>query len=153
MKPSTHFRHNAAAVFRIMEEAIENGLQEVSDRAVAQTPVDTGDSRNNWQGVRTLADVTPFVEGKKTNDVGTQISRILKMSNSVRPELLVKELYIVNPAPYALDYELGRYPQGTGSPKTTPEGYSTQAPSGVVGAFEKEDGQTLANAIKYAFGG
>jgi hypothetical protein len=57
----------------------------------------------------------------------------------------IKELYIANPTPYALNYELGRYPRE--SDKVTSEGFSRQAPKGVVGAFEKQDANTLSNSV------
>jgi hypothetical protein len=146
-KPSQHFKRTVGAWFEVAQEGVENGLLDVLERAVNQTPIDSGASKGNWQAVRQLEETKPFVETKTSNTADRDIHRLTKTTPAMSKGFTTKELDLVNPTPYALDWELGRYPRE--SAKVTADGFSRQAPDGVVTVFEKQDSITLANAVKH----
>lgn len=149
VKSSRHFKTNVDSLRSQIRDGALHGLEQVAWRIVDQTPVDTKASRGNWQAVKTLEQTQPFSPTKANPSIHASLERILQTNNmaSAGGRNAVQELYLVNPTPYALEWELGRYPRE--SPKVTFDGFSRQAPEGVVIVFEKQDSVTLANAVKH----
>jgi hypothetical protein len=147
-KPSQHFRNTVSKLRSNIREGALEGLSVVSQRVVDQTPVDTAASKGNWQAVKKLEQTKPFSPTKTAPTVYKDLSNIMEVRDveGKKGAPALQELYLVNPTPYALDWELGRYPRE--SAKVTADGFSRQAPDGVVTVFEKQDSITLANAVK-----
>ena len=144
-----HFKGNVTTLFALMQEGVSEGMSVVITRAVQETPEDTGASRANWQFVKSLSDVAEFNENKTGHQqVYNQAAKLLDSKTHNKFGFNGNEYYLANPTPYAVNYELGRYPRNTDSPKTTAAGFSVQAPKGVVNAYEKQDAVTLANTVK-----
>jgi len=147
--PSQHFQNTVSKLRSNIREGALDGLSMVAQRAIDQTPVDTAASRGNWQAVRKLEKTKPFSPTNTAPTVYRDLSNIMETMDAEgkKGAPALQELYLVNPTPYALDWELGRYPRE--SAKVTADGFSRQAPEGVVTVFEKEDSITLANAVKH----
>ena len=87
------------------------------DDIIKQTPVDTGALRGSW---------VLSVNHIAASGGDTTSSAQTKLSSAGLGDIV----YISNHLPYARVIEYGEYP-GKG-PKTTADGYSTQAPRGIV---------------------
>jgi len=87
---------------------------------VTKTPVDTGLARASWQ----VAEGTPAGAG---------------MGMTVAALSGTEVVYLTNALPYIPVLEYGGYPQRPGGTlKVTPEGFSRQAPQGMIGVTVEE---------------
>ncbi len=101
----------------VLSQAIRKIALDLFDDILKQTPVDKGTLRGSWVlGVNMLG----LGEGD------TSQSAQSKLSTAELGDFII----IANHMPYARVIEYGEYP-GQG-PKTTADGYSTQAPRGIV---------------------
>lgn len=100
---------------------------EVTKRVVMRTPVDTGRLRANWQAT---LNIPAAGEITLTDPSGT--STISKAS-AVAQRAPGNVFWLVNNLPYAQVAEYGLWGTGDGATnKTTRDGYSVQAPYGMV---------------------
>ena len=146
-----HFRGNATRLFRLIQEGVAEGADEVVERVASQTPVDSGSLRANWQVARKDSEVKEFVDGKRSypNLVAT-LTQMLHVHRKHKIGFTINEFLIANPTPYAIHIERGLYKRETEKVVEMSNGFfSRQADRGVVKAFEAEDAKTLADAVKY----
>lgn len=126
------------------DTVVSKVLLDISTSIVLATPVDTGRARANWQfGVDVIPDgvIDSADAGKLRGDLRTS-SGIVGSSSLVKLTQQIVQVkaghihYLVNNLPYINMLEYGGYGR-YGNPeratgKTTPTGYSTQAPNGMV---------------------
>lgn len=100
---------------------------EMFKRIIMRTPVDTGRARGNWQA--TFGG--PATRTFELTDKGGE-NTVTKMANKVNASKLKTHptIYLTNNIPYILRLENGGYNGPTA--KVTDDGYSRQAPSGMV---------------------
>lgn len=121
--------------------------------AVDQTDTDTqGDFLGNWHLVEDPSQAPGFVEGRYRDPSGdAALARAEK--NAERLGNLKKKplkFYFVNVAPYAHKLEYGGYAKNTPSSLTTPDGYSTQAPKGMIRQYSTEDRNRVLSWVQEA---
>lgn len=123
------FEEQMAAFIKKAKENPEKVARAVSIKlfsaVVRGTPVDTGRLRMNWQA----SGATPALGVVSGSDKsGSGAIRSATQFVSSYPEW--EQFTFSNNLPYAATIEFGGY--NGGGPKTTPDGYSTQAPAGMV---------------------
>lgn len=92
-------------------------------KIIERTPVDTGILRSNWQ--TTLVSPSAQAVGSTSNAAGR--------ARSVLNGYTGGAIYFTNNMPYAYVAEYGGWGRGAGATnKTTRDGYSVQAPNGMV---------------------
>jgi len=109
------------------KKAVRMASYELFKSIILQTPVDTGIARNNW---------FPSI-GRASSEVvdnkGNQSVKLASVLGYVQNWGLNNSLFFTNSLPYIGTLEYGGFPNppkvGTGK---TINGYSTQAPSGMV---------------------
>lgn len=90
-------------------------------RIVVRTPVDTGAARGGWQ----VSIFRPDLSGGQSNPNAS----IITVPNN--PKLA--DFWLSNPLPYIERLEFGTYGTGAGATmKTTRDGFSVQAPFGMI---------------------
>jgi hypothetical protein len=107
---------------------------EAMRRLVLKTPVDTGRARGNWQVGEGApnATVTDAVDPGGSRVAGELATAI----NALAGQQVV---YLTNGLPYIPVLEFGGYPQREGGTlKVTPQGFSRQAPQGMIGVTVEE---------------
>lgn len=98
---------------------------ELFSSVVKDTPVDTGRARGNWQ-----ASIGAAIETQSFRDEAGAISQI---GAEVAQFGIGSVIFLTNNLPYAAALEFGLYGTGAGATnKTTRDGYSIQAPYGMV---------------------
>lgn len=107
---------------------------------IMATPVDSGRARGNWFVGLSVSDQTS--EGSKNKGPGFVAKEL--------PEDLVKQkVFLYNNLPYINKLEFGGYSQGLGSTdKTNSQGFSKQAPQGMVRVSLLNWGPTLQKVFK-----
>lgn len=115
---------------------------------INRTPIDVGVARANWF-VTSSAPSSRLSEGKEDIAAGKRPPldatgpTVDAMVSKVEKIPLGKTIYMTNNAPYILRLEYGLYPRNSSGTKTTAQGYSTQAPNGMVRLSLKEVGNKL----------
>lgn len=98
---------------------------ELFGSVVKDTPVDTGRARGNWQ-----ASIGAPVTTQGFDDEGAAVAKI---KTQVAQFKMGSVIFLTNNLPYAGVLEFGLYGTGAGATnKTTRDGYSIQAPYGMV---------------------
>lgn len=98
---------------------------ELFSSVVKSTPVDTGRARGNWQ-----ASIGSAIETQSFRDEAGAIAQI---NSQVAQFGMGSVIFLSNNLPYAAVLEFGLYGTGSGATsKTTRDGYSVQAPYGMV---------------------
>ena len=120
-------------------------VTEVAKRLIARTPVETGHLRQNWQlGI----DEVPQDEVSGADPTGQ--STLNRIQIGLRATLDKKAdrhfFYLVNNTSYAHIIEYGGYPNPAKTGHKTVNGFSTQAPAGMVGITSAEFPEIVANA-------
>ena len=98
-------------------------------RLVLKTPVDTGRARGNWQVGEGSPDTTvsEATDPNGTRVAGELVARINRLTG-------MQLVYLTNGLPYIPVLEHGGYPiREGGTAKVTAEGFSRQAPQGMIG--------------------
>ena len=108
-----------------IDQAIVSINTQAAVSIIKRTPVDTGRARGNWQPSISIPNKTTTETNDKSGSASIASARATaKVSAGA-------VFYLTNNLPYIRTLEHGWY-NGNG-PKTTPDGYSTQAPNGMVG--------------------
>jgi hypothetical protein len=123
-----------ADVHRIAEkmgDSVENVAAatfiELFSSVIASTPVDTGRARGNWQTTKNTPAGSKLERTQKRRRSGPATSETHAVIQ--KPSLY----YLTNNLPYAEKLEFGGYGTGPGATqKTTRDGFSIQAPYGMV---------------------
>ena len=119
-----------------LNKATRATLLEVSTAIIKETPADTGRARGNWQA-SVGRGATGTIEGIQSESHGQAIA-ITDVNQTV--SVAVGEVYyLTNNLPYIQTLEFGTYPttfkynrKQKGGPKITRDGFSIQAPYGMV---------------------
>jgi len=124
---------------------------------IKDTPADTGRARGNWQ-VSLDAPITsavnaggePGSENPAPEGDGPETAKVLReVSTTAEKFIGGKVIYLTNNLPYIGALEYGNYGTGDGSTnKTTRDGYSVQAPYGMVRKNVARIQQIVAKAAR-----
>lgn len=90
------------------------------------TPADQGVLKGNWQA--TIGQPASGVLDIEDKQGAMTIQKVVGPAKLASGQLF----YLTNNLPYALVAEYGMWPQGDGEGKVTADGYSKQAPAGMV---------------------
>tara|TARA_R110002126_G_scaffold87088_1_gene209886 strand:- start:8837 stop:9256 length:420 start_codon:yes stop_codon:yes gene_type:complete len=102
-------------------EAVGGALLGVSRSVILMTPVDEGRARGNW-----FASLSSYPTTTSEN-TSLNFSQVEAVTNSAAGEVF----FLTNNLPYIGKLEFGGYPSPSEGSKTV-NGFSTQAPSGMV---------------------
>jgi hypothetical protein len=116
---------------------------EIFRRVVMATPVDTGAARQNWNVTLNQEDTSYDLEKQKGGRVMSNGGKVI--DNAKGDDTII----IQNSIPYIAKLEYGGYGDG---PKTA-NGFSRQAPHGMVGATMAQAGQIFQAAVNPVKGG
>lgn len=123
------FEEQVAAFIKKAKENPEKVARAVSIKlfsaVILATPVDTGRLRMNWQA----SGATPATGDLAGTDKSGASAR-RSVTQFVTSSAEWEQFTLSNNLPYAEKIEFGGY--AGGGPKTTPDGFSTQAPAGMV---------------------
>lgn len=123
------FEEQIKAFIRKAQENPQKVVRAVSIKlfsaVILGTPVDTGRLRMNWQA----SGATP-ASGEVGGTDPSGRNAINDVTRYVGNSAEWKEFTLTNNLPYARTVEFGEYRGG--SPNTTPDGFSRQAPAGMV---------------------
>lgn len=128
-----------------LDKVARSVILQISTNIIIRTPVDSGRLINNWYP----SFDTPSTQ--TTNRTGATGSAAIRRVRKALPRDIKFEgrtFYLTNNLPYARTAEYGGW--GTGdyaTTKTTRDGYSIQAPYGMVRISIAEANQALAKAI------
>lgn len=122
-----------------LRKVIRSISLEAFSRIIKKTPVDTGRARQNW--FCTLDKPSKEVTNDTSKDAGAVIT---DASKTVKKYDLKNKLYLSNNVPYIQVLENGTYPDGD----KTEEGYSKQAPEGMVKITMAEMDAIIKDAFK-----
>jgi hypothetical protein len=95
-------------------------------QVILKTPVDTGRARGNW--FTTIGDLSNSValEGRSEEET------INEMIDTISSGRIKQGFFLTNNLPYIQKLEYGQYPNPAKSGNRTSNGYSKQAPEGMV---------------------
>ena len=137
---------------KIENVVIEAGVK-MTDSIMAKSPVDTGRFRGSWTS--TSSRPSRITNARWRTDRAIKSEAIAKLTKAIEKQTT---FYIVNNLPYANVLEYGLYPKnvkkGTKNRKTkrfeirTVNGFSRQAPAGMVRVTVKEYKRDLNKLIK-----
>jgi len=121
-------RRFAAKYEKQAELVVSKICTDLSRNIIMKTPVDTGRLRGNWQASANQVITTSVqtIDRSGAATIGAVIPQAIRAVGGV--------FYLQNNLPYAAVAEFGLWGKPPGSangPKTT-DGYSTQAPAGMV---------------------
>jgi hypothetical protein len=141
------FKRDVRNFVRQAEEDLDTLLRKVAltllVAIVRRSPVDTGRFRGNWAVQVDLAPVQSIANdksGRATIAAGESELARFKVGDSI---------YLLNHLPYSHVIEYGEYGAGQyATSKTTRDGYSVQAPRGVVRITVQEFEQYVRNAAR-----
>lgn len=126
-----------------VDDIAAKALLDVTSRVILKTPVDTGRARANWQ---------PSLAAPASGKVNTQDksggSSLRSSAVLLNGRAAGYEYFLVNNLPYASVLEYGLY--GTGeyaTVKTTRDGYSVQAPEGMLRVSIREWNDAVLKAL------
>ncbi len=110
-----------------MDQAVRAVCVDLSARVIKATPVDTGRARGNWQA--TINSPASDVSQATDKSGATAIAA----ATATAADAPGKVFFLTNNLPYIRVLEYGLYGTGPGATvKTTRDGYSIQAPNGMV---------------------
>jgi hypothetical protein len=129
---------------RDMEQGVGTALFELSSDIINRTPVDEGGARGSW---------TPDINQMSSSSSNTVDKSGKRTINSARAKTkkfkLGDTFYLFSNLVYMPKLEFGGYSQGAGATsKTTRDGFSIQAPHGMVRKSIDNFGKNLDKAIK-----
>lgn len=125
----------------VMDDILQTIVFKVGESVVRLSPVDTGRFRGNWQ---LSIDSTPGSSLVRYDKDGqSTINEIASRANSFTAGQVA---YIQNHVLYGNDLEYGLYNGPTS--KVTDEGFSRQAPSGMVRITEMQFDSIVAEAVR-----
>ncbi len=110
------------------EETVRGTAIKLFSAIIKSSPVDEGTFRNNWY----VSGATPSNEVDPNNDGGGDSGAINKMTYDVAALRNWQTITFTNNLPYAEVIEYGGYPNPAKTGIKTINGYSKQAPQGVV---------------------
>lgn len=123
-----------------MDQIARKALLDVSTAIAKKTPRDTGRAAGNWMASIGSPDTS-------TTDSTTRDS--VNQAREAISQAYGNLYYFVNSLPYIRKLEYGGYGTGPGATvKTTRDGYSVQAPQGMVRLSLKEFDEFVKSAIK-----
>jgi len=128
-----------------IEDVVGAVCFQLSESIVLRTPVDTGRARANW--IPSLNNVSRETsdETDKTDDASPTLNKVKPFAEKSAGKIF----YLINNLPYIKVLEYGKYGTGPGATiKTTRDGYSIQAPYGMVRISTIRFRQALKKAIK-----
>lgn len=114
-----------------LDDIFQTIVIKVGEKVVRLSPVDTGLFRGNWQ--LTVDEETSGVLTREDQTGDSTISAIASKANSLT---VGQVAYILNHIEYGYDLEYGTYFGPTA--KVTEQGFSRQAPEGMVRVTEAE---------------
>lgn len=147
----SRIRLGVAAGFTVVAKE----LTDVNSKRTALDQTDTetqGDFLGNWHLVEDPSQAPSFVEGRYRDNQGDDTlaraeSEAVKLARRKKKPLV---FYYANTAPYAHKLEYGGYAKNTASTLTTPDGYSTQAPKGIVRKYKTQDRNAVVDEVMRA---
>lgn len=126
MSFSADMRRWAQVTGKTVNQTVRSVQLQALSNVIEATPVDTGQARGGWH----------TSVGQPSTQVGGQddkIGRATKARGRADTRAVGDIFYVVNNLPYIGVLEFGQYGTGPGATqKTTRDGYSTQAPEGMV---------------------
>lgn len=123
-----------------MDQVARATILELSTSIILKTPVDTGRLRGNWQAT------IGFQAAGDTVSVGAQAA--IADVKTALVTAIGSRFYLTNNLPYAAVAEFGLWGTGDGATnKTTRDGYSVQAPYGMVRVSVASYQQNLLAAV------
>lgn len=125
----------------VMDDILQTIVFKVGESVVRLSPVDTGRFRGNWQLSIDSTANSSLVRYDK--DGQSTINEIASRANSFTAGQVA---YIQNHVLYGNDLEYGLYNGPTS--KVTDEGFSRQAPSGMVRITEMQFDSIVAEAVR-----
>jgi hypothetical protein len=137
----------------VLNKGIRATLFGVSTAIIKETPADTGRARGNWQAsVGSGATGEVFVTGKRSGQ-----AKAIASVNQAASVAVGDLFFLTNNLPYIRVLEYGEYPttfktnvDQKGGPKITRDGYSIQAPYGMVRKNVQNFNRLLVKNIKAA---
>lgn len=134
---SADLKHFAEATKRNLNDAVRGVVLELGTRIVQRSPVDTGRFRGNWQIAAGGPDIRtnePF--DKQALGSPPSAATFARWQGEVQAATIGSTFYITNSLPYARKLEY--------------EGWSSQAPAGMVRVTVVEYGQIIQQVINKA---
>lgn len=123
---------------RRLDQVVTSAVFQISESIIKRTPVDTGRLRGNWQ---------PTI-GSPASSVLSRTSDPTSKIRTVSQEAPGNIYWLVNNLPYAPVAEYGLWGTGPGATdKTTRDGFSIQAPYGMVRITVSEFSTALRKAL------
>lgn len=159
---TSQWSENSANLLKGIRTGLVEGFTEVAGEltstkhqrgAVDQKDIETqGDYLGNWHAVEDPSQAPSFVEGlyRDASGASTLNRAEQKIKNLAETKKNTLTFYFINVAPYAIKLEYGGYAKNTSSTLTTPDGYSTQAPQGMVRKYNTQDRNTLVSQIQHS---
>ena len=131
----------ASSVSLKMDNIFKDVVIEVGSSVIRISPVDTGHFRKNWQ-LQLEGEQTSEVAGFDTTGASALAAIVAKANNLSAGQVA----YILNHVEYGYDLEYGTYNGPTA--KVTEEGFSRQAPEGMVRVTEAEFTSIVNEAVR-----
>lgn len=125
------------------DQAVRKIILDVYSGIVHKNPVDTGQTQNNWN--IGLNNVDPSITEEAIKNSQTIIGQALQVIKQIKAGNVI---YISNNLPWVRLLEFGGYPGG--GPRTTPEGFSRQAPNGMLRLTLREYPAIVTNGVEEA---
>lgn len=143
----------AEATKRTIYGTLQAASVELATRFVMRSPVDTGKFRGNWRVSLGAIDTRTDAPEDKA-PLGAPPSERLygEWQDELQAVTHRSIIYVTNSLPYARVIEYGEYgnPPGTANGPKTVNGFSTQAPAGVVRVTVAEYQQIIRTAVAVA---
>jgi len=124
-----------------MDDIFQTIVIKVGEKVVRISPVDTGLFRGNWQ--LTVDEETSGVLAREDQTGDSTVAAIASKANKLTAGQVA---YILNHIEYGYDLEYGTYNGPTA--KVTEEGFSRQAPEGMVRVTEAEFTSIVNEAVR-----
>ena len=146
MKFSLDVKKFAEKTNRNVEDVIAATSIDLFSRIIMQSPVDSGLLRGNWQPSLN-SPIKSKIGAKDASGQGD--ASIGKMTAVVNQFSGDGSIYLSNNLPYAYKIEYGLYPNPPKNPTgKTVNGFSTQAPKGMVRVSMKRVKSAMSRAIR-----
>lgn len=144
MSFASDMRRWAGRTGQTMNQAVRSVQLQVVQLNVEKTPVRTGQAKGGWHA--SIGSPSGQIGGTDDKTGNSTIARARSKTQQVGDIF-----YFVNNLPYILDLEYGRYGTGPGATsKTTRDGYSIQAPNGMVRVSVQEIRAAIRSTIRDA---
>ena len=142
MTAKADFRKVITKIDMAVNQAYKATVADVGTEIIDYTPVDKYDMKNAWNFSKDGSSI-PFIpspEGYRDNtnsDGDISLARMEKHIGSIKRSDPDKITYILNNADYATMIEYGEYSTKSETGKVTEEGFSFQAPKGIIENSER----------------